>query len=89
MELLNVKKTSPGNGEFEVLIADTLLKYDFTYENPGIIVAHFPDEFVSLLRQLPVKVAQSMVNRIIKTLENGSTFSSYKVELEKEILAVV
>lgn len=89
MELLNVKKTSPGSGEFEVLIADTLIKYAFTYDNPGVIVAHFPDEFVRLLRQLPVKVAQSMVNRIIKTIENGSAFSSYKVELEKEILALV
>lgn len=89
MELLNVKKTSPGKGEFEVLIADKLIKYAFTYDHPGIVVAHFPDEFVSLMRHLPNNVAQSLVSRIIKTIENGSNFSSYKIELEKEILALV
>ncbi len=89
MELVNVKKTSPGHGKFTLAIAGTLKDYEFTYDDPGIVVAHFPDEFTRLLRQLPATVAKSIVNRIITTIESDSVSYPYRIELEKEILASV
>lgn len=89
MELLDVRKTRPGHAELTIVIAGTPKIYKFSYEDPGIVVAHFPDEFVRMLRLLPVTVAQSLVSRIIKSLETDSDFSPYEIEIEKEILAAV
>lgn len=89
MEILSVRKTAPGNAELDLVIAGTEKTFQFTYENPGIVVAHFPEEFVRMIRQLPNKVAQSIVSRVILAVESDTEFLPYEIELEKEILALV
>ncbi len=89
MELIDVKKTRPGQAEMTIFFGGTRIRYDITYANADIFVVSFPDELKRLLHLMPVSVTQSIVSKLGSVLTADGDGLPFKIEVEKEILALV
>ena len=89
MDLVDVRKTSPGKAVMTIDFAGSLRLYDISYSNADIFVVNFPDDFTRLLHLLPVAISRSVVSKLKSVLTANENGLPYTIELEKEILALV
>lgn len=89
MEIVEINKTRMDRAEVTMRIGGAIKRYEFSYSNGGIFVAHFPEEMKRLLRLLPVTVARSIVTKIEASLSSNGITLPFEVEIEKEILLLV